>query len=286
MPEELTKGGRDAAIARIAGRQHGVLSVEQLRACGLSSSTVSDRVDAGRLHRIHRGVYAVGHAALGNEGRWMAALLACGEGAVLSHLSAAELWLMLRGGRSSGGNVKPEIHVTVTGEGKSRRGIHVHRSSNLFPDEVIVRNAISVTTPARTLWDLRRIVPSKVFEAARRQAEFLRLSIGDRVVSDHTRSELEAMFLALVRRHHLPQPEVNVRVGGFVVDFLWRAESLVVELDGWESHRTRSAFEADRARDNRLRMLGLNVIRFTWRHVTEEPRDVVRTIRSLLTALL
>lgn len=135
MPEEVTKGGRDAAIASLAARQHGVLSSQQLTACGLSSSAIADRANASRLHRIHRGVYAVGHAALDNEGRWMAALLACGEGAVLSHLSAAELWLMLRGGRSSGGNRKPEIHVTVTGEGKSRRGIHVHRSSNLAADE-------------------------------------------------------------------------------------------------------------------------------------------------------
>jgi very-short-patch-repair endonuclease len=285
MPEEVTKGGRDAAIATLAARQHGVLSSQQLRACGLSSSAIADRASASRLHRIHRGVYAVGHAALGNEGRWMAALLACGKGAVLSHRSAAELWRMLRTEPSSGRIGTSDIHVTVTGEGKSRRLIQVHRSSNLSADEVTVRNGIAVTTPARTLWDLRRTVPSTVFDAARRQAEFLRLRIGDRVVTDHTRSELEAMFLAVVRRHHLPQPEVNVRVAGFIVDFLWRAERLIAELDGWQSHRTRTAFEQDRARDNKLRRQGFEAVRFTWRQVKEDPREVAATIRSLLTAL-
>jgi very-short-patch-repair endonuclease len=123
-----------------------------------------------------------------------------------------------------------------------------------------------------------------VFARALRQAEFLRLPL-DGLETDHTRSELETRFLALLRRHRLPQPEVNVRIGTFVVDFLWRAERLVVELDGWGAHRSRSAFEADRARDARLKMLGHQVLRFTWRQVTEDSGGVAATIRSLLTAL-
>jgi very-short-patch-repair endonuclease len=284
MRMEVTTQLPDKAIALLAERQHGVVTLEQLLSAGLSPAGVSRRVTAGRLHRIHRGVYAVGHAALGNEGRWMAAALACAKGAVLSHRSAAELWRMLPEPRT-GGNERAPIHVMVAGEAKSRGGLRVHRSSTLSPADVTRRAAIPVTKPARTLQDLRRTVPAKVFAAATRQAEYLGLPVGDRLAMDHTRSELEAKLLGLVRRHRLPQPEVNVRVGGFVVDFLWRAERLIAEVDGWRTHGTRTAFEGDRARDNRLRVLGFKVIRFTWRQVIDEPGGVARTIRSLLTAL-
>ncbi len=139
-----------------------------------------------------------------------------------------------------------------------------------------------MTRPARTLEDLRRTLPATQFTAALREAEFLRLPIGDGFQPDGTRTELEASFLALCRRHRLPRPEVNVRVGPFMVDFLWRDRRLIVEVDGWESHRTRSAFETDRARDARLNVLGFEVIRFTYRQVTTEPSQVVLTVRRLL----
>jgi very-short-patch-repair endonuclease len=139
-----------------------------------------------------------------------------------------------------------------------------------------------VTKPARTLHDLRRVASAKEFAAALRQAEYLGLPLEGSLVPDHTRSELEAKFLAVCRRHRLPVPEVNVRVDGFVVDFLWRAEQLIVELDGWESHRTRSAFEADRARDARLKVCGHDVVRFTWHQVSGEAREVAAVIRALL----
>jgi very-short-patch-repair endonuclease len=284
MREEVTKGGRDAAIARLAGRQHGVVSVKQLKDLGLSSSAISYRVGTGRLHPLHRGVYAVGHDGLGNEGRWMAAVLACGGGAALSHISAAQLWRMLPIPNRADGEGLP-IHVTVPGEGKHHPGIRVHRSRTLSPADVTLRDVIPVTSPARTLEDLRRASPLEAFANALRQAEFLRLPIGNQWRSDHTRSELEARFLGLLRRSRLPQPEVNTRVDRFVVDFLWRAERLIAEVDGWGSHRTRSAFEADRGRDNRLRVLGFKVIRFTWRQVTKDPDEVATTVRSLLTAL-
>jgi very-short-patch-repair endonuclease len=284
MPNKSANRARDAAIARVAARQHGVITRRQLLAVGLFPSGVSDRVKAGRLHRIHRGVYAVGHYRLSNEGRWIAAVLACGEDAVLSHRSAAQLWRMLPAWRGTDTENDQTIHVTVTGEGRHRPGVRVHRTSTLSPDDTTIRHSIPVTNPARTLEDLRRTCPRQVFASALRQAEFLALPIRDRWRPDRTRSELERRFLTLLRRHRLPKPEVNVRAGGFVVDFLWRGEHLISELDGWATHRTRSAFEADRSRDNQLRVLGFQVVRFTWRQVSEESAEVAGTIRSLLTA--
>jgi len=140
-----------------------------------------------------------------------------------------------------------------------------------------------VTTPARTLEDLRRTLPSRVFASLLREAEFLGLPTGI-IAPDHTRSELEARFLALCRRHRLPDPEVNARIDRFVVDFLWRPVRLIVELDGWQGHRGRVAFEEDRARDVRMKLLGFEVLRFTWRHVQEDPAGVIGTIRTLMLA--
>jgi very-short-patch-repair endonuclease len=180
----------------------------------------------------------------------MAAVLASGQAAVLSHTSAAELWGMLRDRRpSSPAGVDVDVHVTI---------------------------------PTRTLRDLRRTLPQPQFAAALRQAEFLRLPLGDSLEPDRTRSELEGRFLALCRRHRLPQPEVNVRIGGFVVDFTWPEQRLIIEVDGWGAHRTRSAFEEDRARDARLALLGYEVVRFTWRRLTRDQAAVAKTIRGLL----
>lgn len=286
MPEEVAKHRWDAAIAGICSRQHGVISVQQLYALGLSSSAISDRTAAGRLHRVHRGVYAVGHFNIGNEGRWMAAVLACGEGAVLSHRCAAGLWGMLPAGRVGADSVDSHspIDVTVPGDGGRRRrdGIRIHRSLTLSSADLTRRAGIPVTKPARTLEDLRRTLPGKQVAAALRQAEFLRLPIRGRIPPDHTRSELETRLLAVCRRHRLPQPEVNVRVDRFLVDFLWRTQRLIIEVDRWDAHRTRSAFEMDRARDTRLKLIGYEVLRFTWRQVDREPRLVAQAIRALL----
>ena len=157
------KVGGDALIARIAARQHGVIHISQLLACGLTHQGINRRVRAGRLHRIHRGVYAVGHAGLSNHGHWKAATLALGPTAVLSHQSAAELWGMLkpRGGHP---------HVTLPGNGDRprRNGHSAHRSSTLTKAETAMRDGIPVTTPTRTLEDL----PADRARRARRQAEF------------------------------------------------------------------------------------------------------------------
>ena len=215
----------------------------------------------------------------------MAAVLASGQAAVLSHTSAAELWGMLRDRRPpSPAAVDVDVNVTIPTEAgrRKRRGIVIHRSRALHPSQVTRRLAIPVTTPIRTLRDLRRTLPQPQFAAALRQAEFLRLPLGDSLEPDRTRSELEGRFLALCRRHRLPQPEVNVRIGGFVVDFTWPEQRLIIEVDGWDAHRTRSAFEEDRARDARLALLDYEVVRFTWRRLTRDQAAVAKTIRGLL----
>jgi very-short-patch-repair endonuclease len=266
----------DSVVAEIASRQHGVVSASQLRIAGVSKDSVWKAVAAGRLHRIYRGVYAVGHRGLGNEGKWMAAVLAGGRGAVLSHCSAAELWQLLPPRVGS-------IDITIpTTSGRRRRpGIRVHRSPSLTRSLATRRNGIAVTTPARTIADLRRSVPETQYRKALRQAEFLGLDLGE-IESDHTRSELERAFLALCRRHGLPLPEVNVRVGRHTVDFLWRQHRLVVETDGYAAHRGRQAFEDDRARDLELHARGYRVRRFTDRQVHQLPRAVADAVRGTL----
>jgi very-short-patch-repair endonuclease len=214
----------------------------------------------------------------------MAAVLACGPRAVLSHGSAAELWGMLRPRRpSSSADFQASIpHVTVPGNARQRRGFKVHRSRTLDARQVTRQLGIPVTIPSRTLTDIRRTLPEQQFAAALRQAEFLGLPVAPELEPDRTRSELEARFLALCRRHRLPRPEVNLRIGGFDVDFLWPEHRLAVEVDGWDSHRTRSAFENDRARDLKLKLLGFEVVRFTWRRLTDDPAAVAVSVRKLL----
>ncbi len=161
----------------------------------------------------------------------------------------------------------------------------MHRSKHALTREIsTLRHGIPVTKPARTLEDLRRTFPRPVFAAALRQAEFLRLPIGHASLRTTPEASSRRRFLGLVRRHRLPHPEVNARVDRFVVDFFWRAERLIVEVDGWESHGTRSAFEDDRARDARLRLLGFDVLRFTWRQVADDGAYVAKAIRTLLHA--
>jgi very-short-patch-repair endonuclease len=287
VSEKRDKSDQDARIALVAARQHGVISLPQLHLVGLSRQTITRRVQAGRLHRVHRSVYAVGHRRLSDRGTWMAAVLACGDDAVLSHLSAAELWgIRRRVRRPSQAGERVPTHVTVPGTaGKRRReGIVLHRSSTLVARHCIRSDGIPVTTPARTLADIRPLLSPAQFAAALREAEFLRLPIDTSFESDHARTDLEQAMLAICRRHRLPRPEVNVQIDRYEVDFLWRNQRLIVEVDGWEAHRSRSAFEEDRARDARLAVFGYEVLRFTWRQVTNDRAHLARTIRLLLGA--
>ncbi|HEY6638059.1 MAG TPA: DUF559 domain-containing protein [Solirubrobacterales bacterium] len=209
----------------------------------------------------------------------MAAVLALGEGAVVSYISAAVLWGMLKPGDGP-------IHVTLAGDSgrRKRRGIWIHRSHSRIADVSTCRHGIALTKPARTLRDLHRTVPQPVYRRAVRRALDLRLISSDQLRSDElrTRSELERLFQSLCRRHRLPQPDVNARVDRYEVDFLWRDQRVIVETDSWRHHADRVAFETDRARDAHLQSLGFRVLRFTWRQIGETPDVVARPLRALL----
>jgi very-short-patch-repair endonuclease len=283
----------DLRIAQAAARQHGAVTLRQLEATGLSRAAVAKRAATGRLHRVHRGVYAVGHPELSLEGRWMAAVLALGDGAMLSHGSAAGLWGLLR-------PIDGPIDVSLPGDGgrERRRGIHIHRCPSLkvgaamaglstdglqsrHPVLVTMRKGIPLTTVPRTIADLRGVVPPRLVRRAIRQAELAGFRL-DRIRSDRTRSDLERDFLRLCRRHGLPEPEVNVKIGRWTVDFIWPAERLAVETDSWGYHRGSVAFEDDHARDLDLRRRGYEVRRFTERQIGEEPSVVAADLAEAL----
>lgn len=271
----------DTRVAHVASRQHGVVSIHQLRSAGLSDDAVLTRVRAGRLHRIHRGVYAVGYAGLGIERSWMAAVLAYGPRACLSHRSAAALWGLLP---AIAGPV--DVSLPTHGGRRKRNGISLHRSGSLTTSQVTRQRGIPVTRPSRTIADLRRVAPPHEVRRATRQAHVLGLSIGLEADDDRTRSELEFRFLRLCRRYGLPTPEVNVCVGPLVVDFLWPTSRLIVETDGFRFHRGRVSFENDRARDLGLRALGYEVIRLSHRQVMDEPELVAGVLAECLAGRL
>jgi hypothetical protein len=289
----------DHLVAALAGGQGGVISRQQLFDLGLSADTVDRRVKAGRLHRLHRGVYAVGHRVVSAEGRWYAAVFAAGTGAVLSHASAAAAWEL----RSEGGRL---IEVTVNRGGRARReGLRLHRRREPPPDEVTTRSGIPITTPARTVLDLAATgLDGRPLEAVLDRAERLRLLDFAKLqqllrrypgrpgtpslqatLSRYTagtvvtRSDLEERFLALCDRFGLPRPNVNTVIEGEEVDFLWPDCALIVEVDGYAWHRSPSAFTSDRERDVQLVLAGYRVLRFTWAQVTGRPEYVARALR-------
>ena len=269
----------DRRLAAVARRQYGVVSRDQLRRLGIGDSGIAERIRTGRLHRLHRGVYAVGHTQLRREGRWFAAVLAGGPGAVLSHADAAALW----GIRPTSAAV---IDVTVpTQNGRlKRKGLRLHRSRRLGAGQVTVHERIPVTTVARTLLDLADVLSEQALKRAIDETEHLRLfdlaalitvvqgNPGRRGATllraaqgplELTRSELERRFLEIVDRHGLPRPQVNTRIAGYEVDFAWPDAALVVETDGFAAHGTRTAFVNDRLRDRRLRRAGFETVRLT-----------------------
>ena len=247
----------------------------------------------GGLHRVHRGVYAVGHLSLTRNGRFMAAVLACGEGAALSHISAAVLWNMLSGRGQA-------VHVTAPKKRKVR-GVVVHWSP--LDGERVRRDGIVVTTPARTLVDLADVVPRRTLERAFDEAQYLGLDFEEarprhgregsgrlasvlalhRPGTTRTRSELEELFLKLCDDHGIPRPEVNVQIEGFECDFVWREARLVVETDGAAAHGTRRAMERDPARDARLMAAGWRVWRLSYVQVVRRREETAEELRRLLT---
>jgi very-short-patch-repair endonuclease len=266
----------DPDIAALADAQHGVVSRSQLSVMGFTKREIDRRIKARRLNGVHSGVYAVGHRVLTVEGRWMAAVLAGGAGAVLSHDSAAAAWDIRPVGAGA-------IHVTIPRTtGRDRRpGLRIHRSVTLRPEDTTVHRGIPITDPHRTLHDLARTLKSRPLEQAVNRAERLidwtRLkrsappslqAVLQRYSTTHTRSELEERFLRLCDDHGIPRPETNTRIEGYEVDFVWRDRRLIVEVDGYEHHRSPTAFAADRERDVVLTGMGWRVMRFTYEHVT------------------
>ena len=290
MDAESAKRWR--AASEVAGRQHGRVTTAQLADLGLGRGAVEKAVRAGRLHREHRGVYAVGHTAPSRHGRWMSAVLACGDGAALSLRSAATQ----AGIRDGEG---PRVDVTVpTAAGRRRPGVAVHRAP-LLTAEVVVRDGIPVTTVARTIADLafvlepddlRRTVREaqyrRVFDlqatlraAERRPSRALRDLLGDLQPAS---SPLDDAFLRLVDRYGLPRPAGQQPVLGHAVDYVWEAERVAVELDGYDAHVSFDAFQRDRSQANLLQLAGWIVLRFTRADVVRRPRQTAQRLARAL----
>ena len=291
----------DAVVADIAARRHGVVSWRQLVDAGLSPAAIAHRVRNGRLHRLHRGVFAVGHRPTTRQGRWIAAVLAYGDRAALSHLAALSHWDLRPSSAST-----IDVSVATRNGLAAREGIRLHRCGGLGLSEITVHDGIPVTTVERTLLDAAAMLRAAGLARAVERSEVLRLfdlTLVEQTIGRHpyhpgtaslasalelyrdhepTRSELEAMLLALCDRHGLPRPLVNRAVEGCEVDFLWPAHRLIVETDGRRTHLTRAAFERDRARDAMLTVAGYRVVRFTHRQILHEPETVARTLRVLL----
>jgi very-short-patch-repair endonuclease len=299
------RGELDRAIVAIAKRQHGVIAIWQLLALGLGSAAIRNRVAAGRLHRIHQGVYAVGRPDVTIKGKWMAAVLACGDGAVLSHQSAATLHGVLKA-------LSGRIHITVPRTRTvARPGIRVHRSTCLAPQDRIEVDGIACTSVPATLLGVATTTPRNVLESACNQAEMagvldmrlieellerrrthpgaarLRAALEvDGLGLDRTKSRLERRFLQLARATGLPAPAINawMPIPGeeMQCDFVWHRERVVVEVDAWETHGTRKAFRGDRRRDRLLRSHGWEVVRVTGYDLDLEADEVVADVRILL----
>jgi hypothetical protein len=294
----------DLAISEIAQRQHGVVARWQLSLAGVRVDAIEGRIARGVLLRIHQGVYAFGYRALTVEARWMAAVLACGPGAMLSHRSAGQLWRIVP--RST---IAPE--VTRPGFFRRRPGIVCHRSQ-VPPDERGEVLGIPVTSVARTQFDLAAILPKRGLERAMHEAEVRRLTdrlslwdlleryprrrgaanlralLGSKTPAGITQNELEELFVEFLDEYGLPRPRLNatlpVRGRLLKPDCMWSERRLLAELDGREVHRTVKAFEGDRQRDRILLVEGWRSTRITWRQLRNERTELAADLRDLLRA--
>ncbi len=254
------------------------------------------------MHRVHRGVYLVGHAVAAEGALEMAALLSSGRGGVISHRSAARLWKL-----PSLASWQRPVEVTVPGRDPGRKpGIRTYRVRALDARDVRTVRGMAVTSPSRTVLDLAAILPIEALECALAEARALKL-VRDRDVADQlernrgrkgvaalrrvldlergpviTRSAAERRFAALLRAAALPAPEVNVRINRLEVDFLWRRQRVVVEVDGYAYHAGRHAFERDRERDGILVAGGYVVLRLTWQQLISRPEAVIAKIAAAL----
>jgi len=308
---DLERGGRartpaeiDRAVARLAGRQHGMVARRQLLEIGTTEAMVKTRIRHGALHRFHHGVFAYGHRAITIEGRWMAAVLAYGPGAALSHRSAGQLW-----GLVPRSQIAPE--VTRSARAGKRAHLVVHQAS-VPGDEIARVRGIPVTSVPRTMFDLAGILLERQVERAwnemevrgyrdrlsvvdllerypgRKGSAVLRRLAGRKELSvGITRNEFEEAFLALIDRHGLPRPRMNVHLAlrgrFFEVDCFWERERVAVELDGAAVHKNIETFEKDRERDRILSAEGYRTPRVTWHHLTNTPEEVAADLREILT---
>jgi very-short-patch-repair endonuclease len=286
----------------VATRQGGPISHHQLVWLGVEPATIQQWLRRGRLHQLYRRVYALGHQAITPKGRLVAALLACGPEAAISHQSCAwwcGFW-----------KTEPdEIDVTVPGRGhRGQRGIRLHLVRSLDPRDLTTRAGLKVTTPERTLLDLAETTtiqrlrlaideadgrglwrPDKVEATLRRSPgrrgrKPLRVLLSDLEGEPLLRSELEAMFNTLCDDHRLPRPISNAQLNGYEVDAYWPEYNLVVEVDSREFHLNGKAFEDDRLKDAELVAAGYRVIRVTYRQLSQDPAGVARRIRRALAA--
>jgi very-short-patch-repair endonuclease len=289
---------RHRPLLELATVQHGVVSTRQLAGIGYTRSSASKAHGVGRLRRVHRGVYAVGHERLTWEGRCLAAVLASSP-SVASHVTAGWIWGLLR--------TRPSIiHVTGPTKRRSKAGIVVH-SADLAEVDVLERDGIPVTALPRTLLDLASVLPQARLGQALRRAEesgvfdlgpidaLLERSTGHRgkprlraaldIYRDEpafTRSGLEDRFLQLLRAAELPLPSMNFVVDGFELDAYWDRERFVVELDIYETHGTHDAFERDRLRQDDLLLIGVEMIRVTGPRLRRESAATIERVRAHL----
>jgi very-short-patch-repair endonuclease len=296
--DERNARGLDALVAEVASRQHGVISRDQLTELGLGKDSIHHRVRAGRLLPLYRSVYAVGHRNRSWETAWMAAVLASGAGAVLSNRPAGGAWGICR---SEG---RPEVTVPV--QRRSRPGIVMHRS-RLPADERTTLNNIPITTVPRTLLDLAATLDQRQLERAINEAESKRLwdelSLHDLLHryprrpgtrnmraalhkrgegATYTKSDLEELFIRFADKAGLPRPETNTHIEGLEVDCVWRAQGVVIEVDSWEIHRTRAAFERDREKSRILQTAGWRCVAVTYLQLEHSSAEVASDVRRLL----
>lgn len=277
------KAPLDAQISRVADRQHGHVTRQQLLVLGLSPRAIAGRVDAGRLIAVHAGVYAVGHIPRGALHSACAAVLACGDGAALSHESALALWGLGRWPRIP--------HVTAPAE-RRRPGIISHRSQTLGTD-VWTRHGIRTTNPVRTIIDvaatrtdrqLIRLVNEARLSPHLSKTNLRRLLTRSRRIAhlidpdqNPTRSQLEDDFVAWIKKHRLPMPRMDVKLHGHEVDALYPDHKLIIELDGWPYHSGRDAFHRDHRRDADHRAHGHDTIRYTGEQLTDDEAEALRS---------
>jgi very-short-patch-repair endonuclease len=293
----------DVAIGELARPQHGVVARRQLLAMGMGREAITGRLRRGYLHELHLGVYVVGVRRISRKGRWMAAVLACGPDAVLSHRAAACLW-----GLMPPRDVYPE--VTVSRGRRARRSGIICREANLAVDEVDEIDGIPVTSVFRTVLDLAGVLRARELERVwnevkvkgltdrlpmgellarnrgKRGTAALRALLGSAKPEGITRNDFEEAFLALLDEHGLPRPRLSAAVflrGRFYeIDCLWGSRRLALELDGREVHGTPRAFESDRQRDRVLLAEGYRTTRVTWRQLRDEREEVIADLRSAL----